>query len=238
MTWHLNELRELVKRRHGDSVATALNPSLNAVALKIAFAKYHADETLANINELLSGTSQDEPTELVKLIFEQATDSDRGKKFRKAQFKAEANIIAFAQSLHSVADIFSQIIFFSLNLQNFSGLKLPKNRLYLGSMVKELERIGQCNSLTSSLNKLLDSDEFDYLNAFVNTTKHISLINSRYTLSFVEEAELCHGMRISEFKYKTKHYVKKWSDKFLGDDFKFLNTAIVESGVILNNCLE
>ena len=238
MTWNLEELRELASSCLGKSIVSNLNPSLNSIVLKIAFAKYHADETQSIIDELISEAKKDEPTKIAKLILEQATDSEAGKKFRLAQFRAEANIIAFAQTLHSTADVLSQIIFISLNLSNNQNFKIKQDRLYLGNLTNELIRIGEYSTLTSSLEKLLNSNEFEYLSAFVNTTKHICLINSRYSLSFVEESDPCHGMRIADFAYKGKRFEKKWSEIFLGEDFKFLNTSIVESGIILNQFLK
>lgn len=234
MNWNRKELFDQVSQRHGEAQADLVKPALISSGWKLFIAQYHADESQAIIGKLISHSSKDEYVEIVKLIFEQAAGTDKGREFALAQFQAEANMIACAQSLHSLADIFSQIIYFSLNLDKNLKNPIPQEKRYLFNINKAIANIPQFIKLHLELNHLLKSEQFEYLNAYVNTTKHQSLIPSTYSVSFVENIEPTHGLKIAEFEYNGNPYKAKWSKEFFETDFNYFEKSFVNIGNEIN----
>jgi hypothetical protein len=237
MNWNRKELYDLVVKRHGQAQADLLMPSLISTVWKLSIAQYHAHEAQTIIGKLSSHSSKDEYVEIVKLIFEQAAGSKRGQEVALAKFQAEANIIACAQAVHSIADIFSQIIYLSLNLDKHLKKPIAENKRYLFTVNQGLTNIPLFTKLHLGLDDFLKSKQFRYLSAYVNTTKHRSLIPSTYSVSFAENVEPIHGLKISEFIYKNVLHNAKWSKEFFEDDINFFETSFASIGNEMNLCV-
>ncbi|MEJ2010358.1 MAG: hypothetical protein P8Z30_19760 [Acidobacteriota bacterium] len=237
MNWNRKELYDLVVKRHGQPQADLLMPSLISTVWKLSIAQYHAHEAQTIIGKLSSHSSKDEYVEIVKLIFEQDAGSDRGREVTLAKFQAEAKIIACAQAVHSIADIFSQIIYLGLNLDKHLKKPILENNRYLMAVNQQLTNLPLFNKLQLKLNDFLTSKQFQYLSAYVNTTKHRSLIPSTYSISFAENIEPIHGLKISEFLYKGVLHKAKWSKEFFKDDINFFTTSFAGIGNEMNLCI-
>lgn len=238
MDWNRKELFELVKKSHGIQQADLMKPALVAVNAKTAIVDYHVEEFKKIISIIFTESETDNYIQAVRLIFEQASGTDAGFDFALAQFKAEANLIAFAQALHSLADIFGQIIFNALDLNNILKKKLQKNLLYLQRVADAIKNHDHLKDLSLSVADLLESKQYSYLKAYVNTTKHRCLISANYSVDFKVEIEPIHGMKIPKFNYNCSEYPSKWSDDFVNNDRKFLISKFVEIGIQLNEILK
>jgi len=226
-----------VSQKQGDTQIEILKPFINSFVWKSFIAKYHSEELKDLIRKEISQTSTEEYVEIVKLIFESVAGTEKGNQFDVAVFKAEAHLIAFAQSIHSLGDIFAQIIYTSLNLD--TKLKKPiQLKLRTISKINEcISNIHECRKLHSELNCFLKSDQFKYINAYVNTTKHRSLIPANYSVSFSERIKPMHGFKIAKFSYNDYSFEPKFSNEIIEDTLvyfeKSYNTILTE----LNNCL-
>jgi hypothetical protein len=158
-----------------------------------------------------------------------ATNTDEGRGFLEAHFCAEAHAIACAQSLHSTADILAQVLHISLNLDGFCK---PKKLLYLKDVVNCMSRHTIAPSVVAATNHFLQSDEFRYLSAYVNTTKHISLIKSVYSIHVVPGEEQ-HGLKINAFSYHGDNWQEKWLTDFIVTDFEQLSNMFGAIGIEL-----
>lgn len=234
MNWNLKELFDQVLQRHCKQQADLLKPSLISFMWKLFIAQYHADESKGLIRKLISHSSKEEYVEATKLILEQALGTDKGREFDLALFQAEAHMIAYAQSLHSLADILAQIIYYSLNLDKNLRKPIRERYRYLSTVNKAIKNIPQFNKLYLEVNSLLSSDKFSYLNSYVNTTKHRSLIPTTYSVDFVENIDPTHGLKIAEFKDNANLYKAKWAKEFIETDHQFIEEAFVNIGNKIN----
>ena len=102
-----------------------------------------------------------------------------GEGWNRAQFASEAHVEAMAQVLHSMADILAQII-------NKVALcaKFLEGDVKLSKILKELEKKPQAVKIVERINKLQNSDEFGYIDAFVNTIKHRRLLDRVFHLEY------------------------------------------------------
>lgn len=219
----------------GKAKGDLLSNVLVSLMWKLNMSRYHADESKEAIKKMLGNPKEVDPAEIVDLIFEQAGGSEKGNEFFKMQFASEAHLIACAQSLHSMGDIFGQVVYLSLDLDNVLPKPIPARRQYLGVINDSLKNEGVAPRITEKIEELLISDEYCYLNDFVNVTKHISLVPARYSVAFGQEA--VHGLQISRFSRNGNNYDTKWSDDFLDKDVINIQKKFVEAGVVVNEYL-
>jgi hypothetical protein len=77
-----------------------------------------------------------------------------------------------------------------------------------------------------------DSIEFRCLNAFVKTTKHMSLVSSRYNIVLKEPEK--HGLQFNASTHKKKEYVQKWAEDVINEDYNRIIQMINSIGYGMN----
>ncbi len=241
MKWELRELEDAVRRKRGDRHADELRDPLQSFAWKSDIADYHACESERVIKEALASTGQiskDAPdfVAVTKAILVAASPDGAGSHIVAAEFMAEAHIIASAQAVHSLCDILSGVVYWSFHLDTVSNPPAER-RLNLHSIHRTLRDLHQYSNTATLIDAVISSSEFAYLVAYVNTTKHKSLVSSTLTASF--EAKNRNGMRIKEFSYtdrcgKRRKYDRKWSHDFLFRENPALRLKLLAIGNSLN----
>jgi hypothetical protein len=233
--WDISTLEGFVRNKHGNKYADNIHGPLQSLAWKSDMAYYHACESERIIKEALNSTKEiskkdSSSTAIAKAIFLAASPDSKNQHILAAQFQAEAHIIASAQATHSLCDILSVIVYWSFQLDSVST-KPSLNNLNLFSVNQSLQKLPQ-HSKTSDLIKIAtSSSEFEYLAAYVNTTKHNSLVSSCLSVSF--DGDTNNGMRIKEFSRNINPYSNKWSHHFLFVD----NYALLQMLITIGNSL-
>lgn len=230
--WNPSECYNLAKSYLSEDKINDLKHHILSVPWKFSLCRYHIDEYRRFIGYPTNAGINKELIESVKKIIEMSAGSEVGKEFRIILFFAEAHVIAFAQALHSTADIIAHILKIILDL-DFKNKQI--------NFINTLEIMKRQQIAIEVYNKahgLRNSKEFMYLNAFVNTIKHRRLIDMPYHINLKSGQEF-HGLRINSFKYgndKNKEipYDSKWVDGFICNDFEELSNTIGEVGVELN----
>ena len=147
--------------------------------------------------------------------------------FQEARFIYETNLIACAQSMHSVADIISHVIHDSLALEGIDeeiiNLKIVNGALQNGPLKERVTRV-------------LGLAHFRYLEDFVNTSKHIRLVDSVYSLDFTGEEEIPYGVRFRSFQRNNRTHKQKWGRDFL-EEMKQLSVEYIQLGSAINEHL-
>jgi len=228
MSWNLKELRNLIEEKYGNHQLEKANPHINSVDWKIRISSYHSYASTEAFKSLFA-EHENEAIQAVKFIL---SSGEEATKFYEARLIAEANLIACAQSMHSVSDIFAYVIIHSLKIDGICNKDIT-----LKTVHKHLE----ASALKDEIIKLLGLREFCYLKDFVNTTKHISLIFSGYNANLEDLDKEEHGLKLSEFSYEFKRsevreYSEKWHDEFL-KELNNLSFQYVEIGKEINNYL-
>lgn len=190
LTWSFQELKDFV-----DPIDHArLDTFCNSFHYKLEFSDYHswkASETFDNYHSgpkvLLGGT------ELNKVFFE-----------------FEGHIIPYMTILHTAGDTFAQIL-------NLTLLKpaLTEDLVSLKGLTKITpanELVAKCQQEISSF---LISDEFKYLDGFVNTLKHRHLLKQEWTMEMISGGPFQIGFRYEGFQYRGESFPKKWGKDLL-----------------------
>jgi hypothetical protein len=148
----------------------------------------------------------------------------------KAQLAAEANVEAAAQVMHSMADILAQII----NKTILKG-ELKEHSVTLSLVLKKLEKKLNSRGIVSSINKFMDSTEYKYINAFVNTIKHQRLLDITYNIEPEKGTSYPKGICFKEFEYKGKKYERVFAVDILDSYKSYITDLIIDIGHEVNN---
>jgi len=197
-------LLQLVKNTFCKEEYIVLNKFAISFLWKFYLSEYHREEISDAFIRELSCSKQTEYIESLKGIFSDFSKNSDNSKYRVAFFKSEAHLIAFAQNLHSTADICAHLITYCI--PNLKELYLKnKSRINL-HFVKDQLNDPETQDLKKTIMTLLDSKEFQYLSAFVNTIKHKEIISTNDFVSFETQPNPSRSLKIESFSYKNKQY--------------------------------
>lgn len=238
MPWNFKALVGLVESRDGKAVADALRLHLESVAWKCYIASYHArqfDAILQAATDACPWISEgDHPgTRAAKLIFYWTVEDPSA---RAADFELEANLIAAAQSAHSVFDIFAHVLVRSFDIPRSKISGQIGAYTVRGAMAKG----GIAPAVTDQLSRTIDGTAFKYLRAYVNTTKHQSLIRAQHSAQFSPRPD--GGLRIRAFDYKPakgpiETHPQRWAHDFLKSIDAMLG-EVIRIGCEVNQALQ
>jgi hypothetical protein len=213
-TWSFEELRSICRKK-GVSERVISNFSTFATSLDWRYvrAKFHAEQA----------------HNILKDLFGQSF-SFGDERYNKAEFSYEAYVEACVQSLHSMADILGQIINIVILAGNFSedGASIKKIARYMG-------KIGIAPDILTELNKLINSNEFCYIEAFCNTIKHRRLIETEYRVEYGGDYRNEEGLVFVEFNYKGVTYHKTWAKDIIDKYREEIFNLVVEVGLKIND---
>jgi len=222
-SWNLEELRRIVKEKHGDNQLKVLQPHIYSVDWKIRIATYHSHV----FGETFSPFFPEQESGAIKAVKLLLSSGEEASEFHESKLIAEANIIACAQSTHSVSDILSYVIIHSLRLND-----IDEQRISISEINKQLPSGG----LKTEITNLLGLREYRYLQDFVNTTKHISLVFSRYSVDLQSEDDNAHGIKFKSFTYKDREHPEKWAVEF-AKELRNISIVYVQIGRAINDAV-
>lgn len=241
MKWKLKELEDAVRKAHGDKYADAIQDPSQSFVWKSEMAHYHACEAESLIKQafaVIPEIDEDDSPSIAasKAVLTAAATGDDGLNMRVAKFKAEAHIIASAQALHSLCDIVCQIVYWAYRLDTVACVPKP-NKLNLHSLCVALESLPHYATTCARINQVIDSPEFIYLRAYVNTTKHKSLVASTLSAVFTEDRG---GIRFQAFTYtdprgNTTSFDRKWATDFVLPENNLVREKLMAVGSSLND---
>jgi hypothetical protein len=213
-TWSFEELRDLCRKRGipNDSIST-FSTFATSLDWRYYRAKFHAEQA----------------HNILKDLFAQSF-AFGDEKYNEAEFSYEAYVEACVQSLHSMGDILSQIINILILGNHFS-----EDDVSIKRVARYMATKGLAPDVLIEINKLLNSNEFSFIEAFCNTIKHRRLIETKYRSEYGGDYRNEEGLVFVEFNYKGVTYPKTWAkdiiDKYREEVFKL----VVEVGLKIND---
>lgn len=239
MIWNIKEFESLVQLCYGEELLKKLKSSLSSVLWKFMLADYHADESRRLYRSYLSKESEEgsikELVYVIGQVLKAGSGSEEANKFKEARILSEAHLISFAQSLHSVADILAQVIYIGINLESKLTNPIPADKICLKSINESMRKKKFALNVVESIDTLIKLPEFQYLQAYVNKTKHQSLVDLTHYISLNTPK---YGILILPFEYKGYSFPEKWADDFVIQDFQTIKKSIICIGNELNKFLE
>lgn len=185
-TWNLRVLREKLQITHQiDDVERAIS-CMDSFDWKNKASLYHINTA----NEVFldySGRGDQDVMEMMKRILSNEVDVE----FEKARRIREFSLVAAATSVHTLPELLAQIISVTLNPEIKDVHSISFNRV-----IKKMKE----TKYKVKLESLQKSQEYEYINAFANTVKHITLVKPKYAVGF--DPENYHGIVFDKFFFK------------------------------------
>jgi hypothetical protein len=234
-TWHPVEMRELSATRFGPETADRAFSAAQALTRDCNFAVFHAKKS----HEIINGLQFEPPdmevpssVALLRQIGREAEPGEFERPLAMARFEATAHIIACFRSLHAATDLLAPVIWHALDLQANADLAIPLRALYPATLRDALVARNLFPGISAALKALIDNSCYRFVRAFVNASKHQSLVPAGFTVSFDMAEKHTAGMRIGEFEYDGDRYGPKWMADFTKDELTPVVQRII---VVLDN---
>lgn len=114
-----------------------------------------------------------------------------------------------------------------------------QRHLNLYRIREHLQNEPNCANIRDAIDALLDLYQFKYLIAYVNTTKHRSLVQVQYTAHVDPTDNPRQGLRIKAFEYRNAQgnkvsYDELWAEDFLFSEAQHICNGILKIGNALN----
>ncbi|MEJ5280760.1 hypothetical protein WH299_15960 [Pseudomonas sp. MYb541] len=228
--WDLKQLRSSVECLYGRDQKSAIAPSLDSIHQRREFARYHYHEARRLIGDV--ATSEDSEMQIMQLIM--GADEEASAAFQKASFQAAAHITACLQSMHTVADLLSHTLYYAFGMNLDPSKTIEAHKIGIRSVSRNLPE----GELKRHLKTLVEHDDFIYLSAITNHSKHRSVVKTNYSLDCTGDSEMPHGLKFSRFEYGGEIYPERWVTPTLESEYKRQAEIVVSVGIALNAALD
>lgn len=231
--WDKGLTGELVTAVFGAAQWKKAHPSVRSMADRPAFCHYHYHEALSMMNEYIESKLKE--TGLCG-VYE---DYDQ---FSYLMLKIRANIVAFVQSLHAVADTCSHMLYYSLALDKLP-VALKERDICAKKVLKLLERQRDAghreyDKLCMLFRDVTTGGYYEHLDALTNTSKHRSIVRPELNEDFTGKREDKWILFLESFWYEENLFEKIDAREFMRNEHDRIQPLTVDIGKELNEVLK
>jgi hypothetical protein len=230
--WDIRSTEKLVTAVFGAGQWKMAHPSVRSMTDRPEFCRYHYHEALDMMNEYIESHLKE--TGLWSVF------DDDG--FSFLMLKIRANIVAFVQSLHAVADTCSHMLYYCLALDKLPR-PLKERDISAKEVLKLLEQqrdVGQpqYEKLCRLFREVTTGDDYMYLNALSNTSKHRSIVRPELNEDFTHKRIEKWILFLESFSYAGDLFEKTNAREFMQKAHDRIQPLTVDIGVELNEVLK
>lgn len=231
--WDNSLTRKLVTAVFGAAQWKKAHPSVRSMTDRPEFCRYHYHEALDMMNEYIESNLKETGLWGVYEDYEE---------FSYLMLKIRANIVAFVQSLHAVADTCSHMLYYSLALN-----KLPKpfkerdiNADKVLNLLEQQRDAGhpEYDKLCWLFREVINGDGYKYLCALANTSKHRSIVRPELNEDATGRREEKWILFLESFWYTGDLFEKTNAHEFMRKEHDRIQPLTVDIGVELNEVLK
>ena len=230
MQWSIKELEDNIAKLFGDEQVKLVSPSLQSIFENQDFARYHYTEVNRLIKEHMDGKSAGD--DYISLVLTNDNETRNSEYYFGISYKA--NIMALVKSLHSITDLLAHTIYYSLGLNLAKKTKIKPRNLNLYQVKEKLNHCSDSKGLISELMNLTNHENYRYLNALVNHSKHRSNITSKLTYALKESGADIYKLSFHSFKYDGDNYDHEPVDSYIKNEFDRQSELIIKIGNKIN----
>lgn len=232
--WSIEEAKNLVKTSYGKMQAELAYQSMGSTIDRQEYARYHYHNA-KNLFDKYVGKLHS-PENFVKMSWGGGDEGDQDE-FHQCIWEIGAHVTACVQSLHAMADIFAHAIYYALGY-NLKPSPLSERDINLNAVKRKLEQTAKHNNLAHELASLASGDDFAYLGALANHSKHRSLIRSGLYADLTGKKPNPYTLEFQEFTFDKTSYPRRPILPFLQSEFDRQSLRVIESGNVLNSVLK
>jgi hypothetical protein len=213
-SWNLGELRQRVRLRSGSERLAIVKPSLDSLEQRWRIARYHYQI----LRRLLAGLSAWTKREghLFAIAYGSAEERAR---LDSVALKITANLLGCLQSMHAAADTFAHLVYYALELDHHSGLRLHIDSLSIKTLQRALHESGRHRALLDRMNELIGHGDFKQLEALVNYSKHRAIVEPVIHADGMEGISSTLTLGLPPIEYKKISYPERPVETFLEAEY-------------------
>ena len=228
--WHLTETHRLVHRLFGHPQEQLVRECTRSIIDRQNFARYH-------YREVLRLSKHFERTHLRnKSLFEIHVTKTVRCAFESYIIKAGAHATAAIQNVHSIPDILANALYFATGL-NLENSPLPDHLINVKSVTKKLLRTPRLHRLATLLSRTGEGDDWEYLSAAVNMSKHRSVVRSSLSEDWTGKRKNLRELQFAIFERSQKRYWSKSLEAAIDPEYKRISELVIKAGHELNQYL-
>lgn len=231
--WDVELTGKLIAAVFGESQCKKARPSLRSMTDRPEFCRYHYQEALDMLDKYIDSNLKETG------LWGVYEDYDE---FSYLMLKIRANIVAFVQSLHAVADTCSHMLYYSLALDKLPR-PLKERDIYANKVLKilELQRDAEhpeYDKLCKLLREITTGGGYKYLHALTNTSKHRSIVRPELNEDATGRREERWILFLESFWYEGELFEKINVREFMQKEHDRIQPLTVNIGVELNEVLK
>nr|WP_324257912.1 hypothetical protein [Cellvibrio fontiphilus] len=230
MNWDLTVLIENAEKLHGKEQKNLVIESSNSIIERQDYARFHYHEAVNIFNGYFENRKS--LRESMDLVFR--TNAPDYEAFDFIKKKTQAHIFGFMQSLHSVSDILSHVIYYSLGLNFSHQSKINIDYLTIHKLPKVLEEENTYHHLSSLIRELIENSEYKYLADVVNHSKHRSIIEPFFNVNLKKSEGEHHEIKFRGFNFKGATHMPRLVFEFMEPEFDRQSQLIIIIGNEIN----
>ncbi|MDR3014284.1 MAG: hypothetical protein LBV56_02520 [Delftia acidovorans] len=231
--WDIELTGKLITAVFGVVQWKKAHPSVRSMTDRPAFCRYHYHEALDMMNEYIETNLKEAG------LWGVYDDYDE---FSYLMLKIRANIVAFVQSLHAVADTCSHMLYYSLALDKLPS-PLKERDICVKEVLKLLEQQRDAghpeyDNLCRLFREITAGAGYKYLNALTNTSKHRSIIRPELNEDVTGRREDKWILFLESFWYAGDFFEKVNAREFMQKEHDRIQPLTVNIGVEMNEVLK
>lgn len=149
------------------------------------------------------------------------------------KFRARAHIVGCVQSLHSISDILAHVIYYAFDL----GLAKKDRDISLGKVQRWLGANQNFKKIKEYLDLLVNHDDYDYLCALANYSKHRSIVSLSLNFNLRRSGSEMKELVFPSFTYDEQCFRARSVNDFLESEFNRETRLVFEIGNAINQLL-
>lgn len=227
--WNIEQTRTLMADRHGSEQPELANNCLRSVTERMRHARYHFQEARRLLKEAIDDRL---PIESIYLVT-WPTQAEERSAFNSCLMMVEANAIACAQAIHSIADNLAHVVYFAMGM-NLGARALRERDVTILRVIAELEaNQPRYADVAKTLKTFLAEPSFIAVEAFVNVAKHRGYSETRLNIDPPGRASP-YILEFGAFAYRDVAHPEREIEEVLAPAYAATSRAVVETGDAIN----
>lgn len=226
--WDIAETRRLIELRHGSEQIRRARHCLRSVTERLRHARYHFQEA----RNLLKSHIDDRLDTKNIYTLTWPTAPEEWSTLDNCMMKVEANLIACAQGIHSIADTLAHIVYFALGLDRSLG-PLKERDVNISKVISVLKQTPAYSEVERAIASLLEDSSFALVTIMTNHAKHRGFPESRLSIDPPDQ-EAPYAMEFGAFAYNKIEHSEHEIEKVIAPAYKAADRAVIDTGNALN----
>ena len=231
-TWSIIDTRRNIARRFGQSHLERAAPSLDAMAQRQLYARYHFQE----VRRLLSDFQSIHLTDSSLFVVNYGQDEAAREAFETLMMQAGAHALACVLSIHAIADVTAFAVYQALGYGLLPGA-LQERYVSAKTLQAPLRATAGHEAIADLLSTLITDSAYRHVAALANRSKHQGLVRPLLNEDWTGERMDRHQLRFASFDHDSRRYPECELSSVLEPAYNLASTTTVDIGNRVNELL-